>query len=136
MWLLASPLKQLIHASVPQLVLPQVSPCSRRGFPTPLICSRDVWLRELISNSNDALEKFRLTSLTKKGLGNEDPLNITVKAVEDEDGKGGKIIITGRFRRNKVQHKAHLEQIPVLECQRTNSPRTLVLSPSLEPRSF
>jgi heat shock protein beta len=51
----------------------------------------------LISNSNDALEKYRLTSLTKKGFGNDDPLNITIRAVEDEDGKGGKIIITGRY---------------------------------------
>jgi len=34
--------------------------------------------------------------LTKKGFGNGDPLNITVKAVEDEGGKSGKIIITGR----------------------------------------
>lgn len=59
-----------------------------------LYSHRDVWLRELISNSNDALEKFRLTSLTKKGFGNDDPLNITIKAVEDEDGKGGRIIIT------------------------------------------
>ncbi|KAF9651156.1 heat shock protein Hsp90 [Thelephora ganbajun] len=59
-----------------------------------LYSHRDVWLRELISNSNDALEKFRLTSLTKKGFGNDDPLNITVKAIRDEDEKGGKIIIT------------------------------------------
>lgn len=56
----------------------------------------------MISNSNDALEKFRLTSLTKKGFGNDDPLNITVKAVKDEDGEGGKIIITGRSRCDKV----------------------------------
>jgi heat shock protein beta len=50
----------------------------------------------LISNLNDAPEIFRLTSLTKKGFGNDDPLNITVKAVRDEDGKGGKIIITSK----------------------------------------
>ena len=56
----------------------------------------------MISNSNDALEKFRLTSLTKEGLGNGDPLNITVKAIEDEDGKGGRIIITGRSLFNKT----------------------------------
>jgi len=40
--------------------------------------------------------------LTKKGFGNDDPLNITVKAVEDEGGKGGKIIITGRSIRRKA----------------------------------
>jgi heat shock protein beta len=106
--LLTSPLEQPTHAPVLQLVLPQVSPCPRRGSSTPLISSRDVWLRELISNSNDALEKFRLTSLTKKGFGNDDPLNITIKAVEDEDREGGRIIITGRFRCNKVQHKSSL----------------------------
>jgi heat shock protein beta len=33
--------------------------------------------------------------LTKKGFGNDDPLNITIKAVKDEDEKGGRIIITG-----------------------------------------
>lgn len=70
--------------------------------PTSLTCFSDVWLRELISNGNDALEKFRLTSLTKRGFGNNDPLNITIKAVQDEDGNGGKIIVTGKFHRDRV----------------------------------
>lgn len=79
------------------------------NFPAAPIYSRDVWLRELISNSNDALEKYRLTSLTKKGFGNNDPLNITIKAAQDEEGEGGKIIITGRYLRDKARpYKAHL----------------------------
>jgi heat shock protein 90kDa beta len=50
----------------------------------------------LVSNANDALEKLRLTSLTnKQALDPEQPLNITIKAVKDEEGSGGRIIITG-----------------------------------------
>lgn len=51
-------------------------------------------MRELISNSNDALEKLRITSLTDK-LSDEQPLNISIKAIPNEDGKGGKLVITG-----------------------------------------
>jgi len=57
--------------------------------------SRDVFLRELISNANDALEKFRLTSLTNKGMWDDSPLNITIRPVDGWDGSGGRIIITG-----------------------------------------
>lgn len=56
---------------------------------------REIFLRELISNANDALEKLRLTALTDKGLWDGSPLNVTIKAVKDEDGKGGRLIITG-----------------------------------------
>lgn len=52
----------------------------------------------MISNANDALEKLRLTALTDKGVWNGEPLNITIKAVKDEGGKGGRIIITGSLR--------------------------------------
>lgn len=60
-----------------------------------LLHNRDIFIRELISNANDAVEKFRLTALTDRDMWNGDPLNITIKAVKDEDGKGGHIIITG-----------------------------------------
>ncbi|KAH9965878.1 Hsp90 protein-domain-containing protein [Russula dissimulans] len=59
-----------------------------------LYSHRDVFLRELISNANDALEKFRLTSLTHKGMWDGSPLNITIKAVNGTDDSSGRIIIT------------------------------------------
>ncbi|KAF9247032.1 Hsp90 protein-domain-containing protein [Melanogaster broomeanus] len=56
---------------------------------------RDVFLRELISNANDALEKFRLTALTDKVIyDGVSPLNITIKAEQNVEGKGGRIVIT------------------------------------------
>ncbi|TCD70817.1 hypothetical protein EIP91_001507 [Steccherinum ochraceum] len=59
-----------------------------------LYSHRDVFLRELISNANDALEKLRLTALTERGmLEGAEQLNITIKAVKDEDGPG-RIVIT------------------------------------------
>ncbi|EIN10746.1 heat shock protein Hsp90 [Punctularia strigosozonata HHB-11173 SS5] len=60
-----------------------------------LYSHKDVFLRELISNANDAIEKLRLTALTDKEAWNgSDPLNITIKAIKDEDGPGGRIVIT------------------------------------------
>ena len=52
-----------------------------------LYSHRDVFLRELISNSNDALEKLRLTSLTEPAvLAGAESMNITIKAFKDDDG--------------------------------------------------
>ncbi|EIW76098.1 cation-transporting ATPase [Coniophora puteana RWD-64-598 SS2] len=67
----------------------------RRIVVDSLYSNRDVFLRELISNANDAIEKLRLTALTEKTVWDgAAPLNITIKTEKDEDGKGGRIIIT------------------------------------------
>ncbi|KAI0921744.1 hypothetical protein AcW1_004366 [Taiwanofungus camphoratus] len=59
-----------------------------------LYSHRDIFLRELISNANDALEKLRLTSLTEKEvLSGTEEMNITIKAYKDEDGTG-RVVIT------------------------------------------
>ncbi|KEP55374.1 cation-transporting ATPase [Rhizoctonia solani 123E] len=60
-----------------------------------LYSHKDVFLRELISNANDALEKLRLISLTDKSYQVPDsPLNITIKLVKNAEGSGGRVIIT------------------------------------------
>lgn len=51
-----------------------------------LYSHRDVFLRELVSNANDAIEKLRLTALKEKTLVDlTNPLNITLKMVKDEE---------------------------------------------------
>ena len=57
-----------------------------------------MFLRELISNANDALEKLRLTSLTNRDMWDgSSPLNITIKTLPAEDGSSGRIVIAGKL---------------------------------------
>ncbi|WOO77666.1 Endoplasmin [Vanrija pseudolonga] len=58
-----------------------------------LYSHKDVFLREVISNANDALEKLRLTSLTDRDVLSAGEPNITITVDLDEGGKTGKLII-------------------------------------------
>lgn len=58
-----------------------------------LYSHKDVFLRELLSNANDALEKLRLTSLTERGVMSAGEPNVTISVDLDEGGETGKIII-------------------------------------------
>ncbi|KAJ7781274.1 Hsp90 protein-domain-containing protein [Mycena metata] len=87
-----------IKTYLAQLSAPQLSSDVarlRKIVINSLYSHQEIFLRELISNANDALEKLRLTALKDKSIWDgADPLNVTIQAIKDEDGKGGRIIIT------------------------------------------
>ncbi|KAG6919444.1 hypothetical protein DXG01_006327 [Tephrocybe rancida] len=70
------------------------APRVKHNYQVGTLISTEIFIRELISNANDAVEKLRLTALTDQNVWNGEPLNITIKAEKDEDGKGGRIIIS------------------------------------------
>lgn len=76
--------------------------CDLVFFGDPLsLPTSEVFLRELISNANDALEKLRLTSLTNKDVWDgATPLNITIRAYPAEDESSARIVITGTFSKS------------------------------------
>lgn len=57
-----------------------------------LYSHKDVFLRELLSNANDALEKLRLEALTNRDVLSAGDGNITI-AIESDDGNTGRVII-------------------------------------------
>jgi heat shock protein beta len=56
-----------------------------------------VFIRELLSNANDALEKLRITALTDREVMSAGDANVTieVKVEEGSGGRRGQLIVRG-----------------------------------------